>query len=268
MTKQVTLPKFSDKKDIDEFVEKLEAFERGDINADEFRAFRLLRGVYGQRQTDVQMFRIKVPMGLLGPEQLVAIADVADRYSRGFGHITTRQNIQLHFMKLGDAEATMRRLDEAGLTSREACGNSVRNVTACELAEVCKDAPFDVTPYAEASFASSSATRSRAACRGSSRLRSAAAPATAPSAPSTTSASSRRSRGRAGLQGLRRRRALDDAPGRPHAPRVRPRGEIGQGGRGARPPLPRARKPRKQAPRPHEVRAPEARRAGIPRQVR
>jgi sulfite reductase beta subunit-like hemoprotein len=150
MTTQPFLPKFSDKRDIDEFVGKLEAFERGELNAEQFRAFRLLRGVYGQRQSDVQMFRIKIPLGLIGPEQLVAIADVSDKYSRGFGHVTTRQNIQLHFLKLADCEAVMRRLDEAGLTTREACGNSVRNVTACELAEVCKDAPFDVSPYAEA----------------------------------------------------------------------------------------------------------------------
>jgi sulfite reductase beta subunit-like hemoprotein len=150
MTKQVFLPKFSDKKDIDEFVEKLGAFERGELDPEQFRAFRLLRGVYGQRQSDVQMLRIKIPMGRLGPQQLVAVADVADRYSRGFGHVTTRQNIQLHFVKLADSEAAMRCLDEVGLTTREACGNSVRNVTACELAEVCPDAPFDVTPYAEA----------------------------------------------------------------------------------------------------------------------
>jgi sulfite reductase beta subunit-like hemoprotein len=146
----VYLPKFSDKRDIEEFVQKLEAFERGDINTDQFRAFRLLRGVYGQRQSDVQMFRIKIPFGRLGPEQLVAIADVTDRYSRGYCHVTTRQNIQMHFVKLADCEAVMQRLDEAGLTTREACGNSVRNVTACELAEVCSGSPFDVSPYAEA----------------------------------------------------------------------------------------------------------------------
>jgi sulfite reductase (ferredoxin) len=150
MSKQVFLPKFSDKRDIEEFVGKLEAFERGELNTEQFRSFRLLRGVYGQRQADVQMFRIKIPYGLLGAEQLVAIADVTDRYSRGFGHVTTRQNIQLHFIKLADAEAVMRRLDETGLTTREACGNSVRTVTACELAEVCATAAFDVTPYAEA----------------------------------------------------------------------------------------------------------------------
>jgi sulfite reductase (NADPH) hemoprotein beta-component len=147
---QAFLPRFSDKRDIDEFVGKLEAFERGELNAEQFRAFRLLRGVYGQRQSDVQMLRIKIPYGLMGPDQLMAVADVADRYSRGFGHVTTRQNIQLHFVKLADSEASMHRLDEAGLTTREACGNSVRNVTACELAEVCAHAAFDVTPYAEA----------------------------------------------------------------------------------------------------------------------
>jgi sulfite reductase (NADPH) hemoprotein beta-component len=150
MTEQVFLPKFSDPRDIDDFVEKLRAFESAEITADQFRAFRLLRGVYGQRQPDLQMFRIKIPMGLLGPEQLLAVADVADRHSRGFGHVTTRQNIQLHFMQMSDMETVMRCLDQVGLTTREACGNSVRNVTACELAEVCPDAPFDVTPYAEA----------------------------------------------------------------------------------------------------------------------
>jgi sulfite reductase beta subunit-like hemoprotein len=150
MTRQVFLPKFSDKRDIEEFVEKLEAFEKGELSADAFRTFRLLRGVYGQRQSDVQMLRIKIPFGRLGPDQLMAVADVADRYSRGFGHVTTRQNIQLHFVKLADAEASLLRMDEVGLTTREACGNSVRTVTACELAEVCSGAAFDVTPYADA----------------------------------------------------------------------------------------------------------------------
>jgi sulfite reductase beta subunit-like hemoprotein len=150
MSEQPFLPKFSDEKDIDDFVQKLEAFERGEIDSEKFRMFRLLRGVYGQRQSDVQMFRIKIPMGILGPDQLLAVADVADEHSRGFGHVTTRQNIQLHFMKMSEMETVMRRLHEVGLTSREACGNSVRNVTACELAEVCNGAPFDVTPYAEA----------------------------------------------------------------------------------------------------------------------
>ncbi|HEX3770611.1 MAG TPA: nitrite/sulfite reductase [Polyangiaceae bacterium] len=148
--RQVFLPKFSDKKDIAEFVEKLEAFERGDLTSDQFRTFRLLRGVYGQRQMDVQMLRIKIPFGRLGPDQLRVVADIADKYSRGFGHVTTRQNIQLHFVKLANAESSLDMLDTVGLTTREACGNSVRTVTACELTEVCSGSAFDVTPYAEA----------------------------------------------------------------------------------------------------------------------
>ncbi|MGZ3453094.1 MAG: nitrite/sulfite reductase [Polyangiales bacterium] len=144
------IPRFSSPADIDEFVGKLEAFERGEISPDAFRAFRLTRGVYGQRQTDVQMLRVKVPGGTLGKEQLEAIADVADTWSRGFAHLTTRQNFQLHFIKMKDAEAAMRRCDEAGLTTREACGNSVRNVTACEHAGISPDEAFDVRPYHEA----------------------------------------------------------------------------------------------------------------------
>ena len=108
-------------------------------------------GTYGQRQAgDAQMLRVKIPQGILSEPQLNALADVAERYSRGFGHITTRQNIQLHFLKLHDVEPAMRRLADAGLTTREACGNSVRNITACPYSGVAADEPFDVTPYAEA----------------------------------------------------------------------------------------------------------------------
>jgi sulfite reductase beta subunit-like hemoprotein len=135
---------------VDTFVEKLALFESGKISSEEFRAFRLLRGVYGQRQTDVQMVRVKIPFGRLFPLQLEALATVADRFSRGYGHVTTRQNVQFHFVKMSEAEAALRVLDEAGLTTREACGNSVRTVTACEIASVCEGAAFDVTPYAEA----------------------------------------------------------------------------------------------------------------------
>jgi sulfite reductase (NADPH) hemoprotein beta-component len=137
--------------DIDEFVDVLSRFERGEIGPDEWRAFRLVRGTYGQRQTtDASMLRVKVPQGVLDVPQLEAMAEVAERYSRGFGHITTRQNIQLHFMKLHDVELAMRRLADAGLTTREACGNSVRNITACPYSGVAADEAFDVTPYAEA----------------------------------------------------------------------------------------------------------------------
>src|SRR5438093_10557716 len=99
---------FASEADIDEFVATLERFERGEITPDAWRAFRLVRGTYGQRQTaDVQMLRVKIPQGLLTAEQLVALADVGERYSRGFGHITTRQNVQFHFVKLHDAELAM-----------------------------------------------------------------------------------------------------------------------------------------------------------------
>ena len=141
---------FASVADIDEFVATLERYERGEMTPDQWRGFRLVRGTYGQRQaTDAQMLRVKMPQGLVTSEQLQALADVGERYSRRFGHITTRQNMQFHFVKLHDAEPAMRRLEEAGLTTREACGNSVRNITSCPYAGVSADEPFDVTPYAE-----------------------------------------------------------------------------------------------------------------------
>src|SRR6185436_19563168 len=142
---------FASEADIDEFVTVLEQYERGDLTADQWRAFRLVRGTYGQRQAaDAQMLRVKIPQGILTGDQLDALADVGERYSRGFGHITTRQNVQFHFVKLHDVEPAMRRLADAGMTTREACGSSVRNITACPYAGVAVDGRFDVTPYAEA----------------------------------------------------------------------------------------------------------------------
>ena len=136
--------------DVDEFVATLERYERGEMTPDQWRAFRLLRGAYGQRQTtDSQMLRVKVPQGVLTSDQLLALAEVGEKYSRRFGHITTRQNIQFHFVKLHDAEPAMRLLADAGVTTREACGNSVRNITACAYAGVSATERFDVTPYAE-----------------------------------------------------------------------------------------------------------------------
>jgi sulfite reductase (NADPH) hemoprotein beta-component len=141
---------FASVADIDEFVATLERYERGDMTPDQWRAFRLVRGTYGQRQaTDSQMLRVKIPQGILSSEQLYALAEVGERYSRRFGHITTRQNIQFHFVKLHDVEPAMRLLADAGVTTREACGNSVRNITACPYAGVSPDELFDVTPYAE-----------------------------------------------------------------------------------------------------------------------
>lgn len=141
---------FADEAEVDEFARVLGQFERGELGPDSWRAFRLVRGTYGQRQTDdAQMLRVKIPQGVLTGTQLDALGDVAESYSRGFGHITTRQNVQFHFVRLRDVEPAMRRLAKAGLTTREACGNSVRNITACPYAGVAGDELFDVTPYAE-----------------------------------------------------------------------------------------------------------------------
>ena len=142
---------FASEADIDEFVATLEKFESGELTPDQWRVFRLVRGTYGQRQPgDVQMLRVKIPQGVLTAPQLEALAEVGERFSRGFGHITTRQNIQFHFVKLHDVETAMRMLADAGLTTREACGNSVRNITCCPKAGVSPTELFDVTPYSEA----------------------------------------------------------------------------------------------------------------------
>jgi sulfite reductase beta subunit-like hemoprotein len=141
---------FASEHDIDEFVDMLGKYERGDISPEDWRRFRLVRGTYGQRQDNVQMLRIKIPQGIVTSSQMRALAGVASRYSRGFCHVTTRQNIQFHFVPLAVCEAAMRELAEEGLTTREACGNSVRNITGCHYAGTSEDEIFDPTPYAEA----------------------------------------------------------------------------------------------------------------------
>src|ERR1051325_2791589 len=142
---------FANEAEIDEFVSTLEKYERGEITPDQWRGYLLVRGTYGQRQAeDAQMLRVKIPQGLLTAEQLDVLAEIGERYSRGFGHITTRQKIQFHFVKLHDVEPALRLLADSGITTREACGNSVRNITACPYAGVAADERFDVTPYAEA----------------------------------------------------------------------------------------------------------------------
>src|SRR3954462_11110824 len=142
---------FASEADIEEFVTTLERYERGEMTPDQWRSFRLVRGTNGQWQAqDAPMAPVKIPQGDLTGDQLDALADVGERYSRGFGHITTRQNVQFHFVKLHDVEHAMHRLADAGLTTREACGNSVRNITACPYAGTAADERFDVTPYAEA----------------------------------------------------------------------------------------------------------------------
>ncbi|HEX2055309.1 MAG TPA: sulfurtransferase TusA family protein [Nitrospiraceae bacterium] len=136
--------------------EEIEAFEveaqrllSGELSADIFKPFRLQHGIYGQRQGGVQMFRIKIPFGGLTANQLRRVGELAERSATGVGHVTTRQDIQLHFVELRDVPDMMRGLAEVGLTTREACANTVRNVTACHLAGICQGEVFDVTPYAK-----------------------------------------------------------------------------------------------------------------------
>jgi sulfite reductase beta subunit-like hemoprotein len=130
------------------FEERIQQLQSGAITAEQFRPFRLKHGTYGQRQPGFQMLRIKIAAGVLQPAQLRVLADIADEYSTGRGHLTTRENIQFHFVKLENVGAAMRLLADAGLTTREACGNTVRNVTACPVAGICPGEAFDVTPYA------------------------------------------------------------------------------------------------------------------------
>src|SRR6185369_12536008 len=125
---------FSDPRDIDDFVDHLGKFERGEISPDEWKVYRLGRGTYGQRQPDVNMMRIKIPQGILNAAQVEALAELSEKFSRGFGHVTTRQNVQLHFVQLKTVPEAMHILDKVGLTTKEACGSTVRNVTGCPLA--------------------------------------------------------------------------------------------------------------------------------------
>ncbi|WP_205696613.1 nitrite/sulfite reductase [Conexibacter sp. SYSU D00693] len=137
--------------EFDDFDNEAEKFLAGGTPENEFIGFRLKQGVYGQRQADVQMIRVKLPMGGITPEQMEAFADVVEKYAPlNKGHITTRQNIQLHHIPLRDAAKAIRELSDAGLSSREGCGNTVRNVTQDPLAGICHDEVFDPTPYAGA----------------------------------------------------------------------------------------------------------------------
>src|SRR4051812_21873276 len=123
---------------------------RGDTPEDQFIGFRLKQGVYGQRQPDVQMIRVKLPFGGVTPEQMEAFADVAEHHApMRKGHITTRQNFQFHHIPLADAAKVIRMISDSGLSSREACGNTVRNVTGDPWSGV-TDELYDITPYAGA----------------------------------------------------------------------------------------------------------------------
>ena len=138
--------------------EELDTYERtvqeyldGRVDEDVFRVFRLNQGVYGQRQGGHnQMLRVKVPHGRVTAEQLDTFAYLAENYSRGWGHLTTRQNVQFHFVELERTPEILRLMASVGLTSREACGDTVRNVMGCHLAGACPQEKLDITPWAEA----------------------------------------------------------------------------------------------------------------------
>ncbi|MFN2504947.1 MAG: nitrite/sulfite reductase [Acidimicrobiales bacterium] len=140
-------------RDIEKFEEQLALYLAGDLEEDVFRVFRLNNGIYGQRQGGRnQMVRVKIPYGSLSPEQLEMLGHIAETYSRGWGHITTRQNVQFHFVPLEQIPAVMRDLASVGLTTREACGDTVRNVTGCHLAGACPFEVLDISPWADATF--------------------------------------------------------------------------------------------------------------------
>ena len=138
------------REEIDIFETELRRIQSGLVDEKIFTEFRLRHGVYGQRQDRVQMQRIKIPMGRLSGDQLVALADIAEEYAVGVLHVTTRQDFQCHFVDINDTPNLMRRLAAVGITTREACGNVVRNVTCCPCAGVCTDEAFDVAPHAHA----------------------------------------------------------------------------------------------------------------------
>jgi sulfite reductase beta subunit-like hemoprotein len=134
--------------EIERFEGESDAFQAGERDNAEFTPFRLRQGVYGQRQADVQMVRVKIPGGILTPEALEALGEVAERYAPlKKGHITTRENFQFHHIPLPQCPEVLRLLGTVGLTTREACGNTVRNVVGSPTAGVCADEIFDPTPY-------------------------------------------------------------------------------------------------------------------------
>jgi sulfite reductase beta subunit-like hemoprotein len=149
----VTLPDYVEE-EIRRFETNIRELRAGRMDMDDFRRFRLNNGIYGIRnQTDKQMIRIKVPFGQLTPDQLDALADVTETFAPSkAGHWTTRQNLQIHMIPLEDTPKVMRRVAESGLTPREGCGNTVRNITANPYTGVQPGEVFDVAPSADAAF--------------------------------------------------------------------------------------------------------------------
>lgn len=139
-------------RDIVELAKKIRLFRDGQLPEEKFRSLRLARGIYGQRQAGVQMIRIKLPYGKMTLEQWKRISDVSDEFSTGNLHLTTRQDVQIHFVSLDRTPELWSKLDLDDITIREACGNTVRNITASDRAGIDPDEPFDITPYADATF--------------------------------------------------------------------------------------------------------------------
>ena len=137
--------------EIVDFETQVKRFQNGQWNPNDFMAFRLRQGVYGQRQADSQMMRIKAPFGGINADKMDALGILSEKFAPlGKGHVTTRENFQFHHIPLEDTPEIMRLIGDVGLSTREACGNTVRNVTGSPMAGVNPDEPFDVTPYAAA----------------------------------------------------------------------------------------------------------------------
>lgn len=140
------------KADVEELYYKIDQFKKGLINEDKFKHYRLTRGVYGQRQLGVHMFRTKIPFGFVTAKQLDRLADISDAYATGNLHITTRQNIQFHYVKLENSTKVWELMADVGMNAREACGNTVRNITASSNAGIDNEELFDITPYVVAVY--------------------------------------------------------------------------------------------------------------------
>jgi sulfite reductase (ferredoxin) len=144
-------PKWGREEETEIFTQKVKLYRKGKLSEEDFRRFRLQHGTYGSRlQMNYSMVRIKIPSGEISPQQLEKIASLSEAFSIGSAHVSTRQNIQLHWVQLEDVSEVMRGLVEVGLTTREACGNTVRNVMCSHFAGVCPDEAFEATPYAKA----------------------------------------------------------------------------------------------------------------------
>src|SRR6266700_3460975 len=138
--------------ELDNYQEQLRKYRAGEVDETKMQKLRLHFGTYAQRQEGVQMQRIKIPGGFLIGDQLARLADAADRFGSGFIHLTTREDAQIYYVKLEEAPDLLRFLAAAGITSREACGNTVRNITACYRAGTSASESFNVLPYADALF--------------------------------------------------------------------------------------------------------------------